>query len=635
MSPRQQTKPAVGQSNYQLLPVVGPTAGVDLRTSPTLLAPDRARTLVNFSLTNPGELVVRPGWTQFSTSNLGSSRGQGGARVYLNTAIPSAASTTFTVYAWGGNIYAPTDNGTWGPARLSGLSTAEVHFVHDRDQVVAFNGSSAIYKSTNGSSWTHFGIHAGSAPVLSTLSTGGLSSGKYELSYTFKDRDLAYESTGATPSTITLTASSGAINMVITNSTDAQVDALVAYARKVSAGETILRKISSQAVSAGASSTIVVTSTAWTLNAEIPTDHTPAPDLSFGVVWKNRWWARSASVTNRLFFTQLFQPQSWPPLFYLNMPFERGDAIQALIPLGDTLLVFGTTRLYAIIGQTSLDFEVRPALGAEEGAFGPRAVAVVENGAVHIGANGVYIYDGASDRLLSFDIDPAWRDLVNNGDENDLRKIAAVYHQIHKELRLAVPRRYPSGTWGEWVLDLNRTRTTGQSAWSATNRPIGGYILWDGPESQSGNRGRLLSWSSTGGLLNEEATGFSANGADQVCEYEGPGLTLGALHGRWIDGRFQYEPHSGTLSCEPVIDGVSDGTHPLVIGTGLSVYGSGTYGSATYGGTGRRQAYTMFKLSAEGHSCVIKLTYSGQQEFKLFSYDIGLVPETTPRAFGE
>jgi hypothetical protein len=635
--PRQASAtPAVApQAGYQLVSVVSPTAGVDLRTSPTLLPRERARTLVNFSLTNPGELVVRPGWRQFSTTSLGSTRCEGGGRIYLNTAVPTAASTIVTLVAWGGAIYQQLDNGGWSSALLSGLSSNQTYFVHDRDLVAAFNGSSALYKSTNGTSWTHLGIHSGIAPTLSTLSTGGLSSGEYELAYTYKARGLAYESNGSLPSTITLTATSGAINLVIPNSTDLQVDAWVAYARKVSAGELVLRRVSSQAIGGSSLSSLVITSTAWTLNTEVPTDHYPPPDLSFGVVWKNRWWARSQSVTNRIFFTQLFQPQSWPPLFYLDMPFERGDSIRAILPLGNVLLIFGATRVYSIIGQTSLDFEVRPALGAEEGAFGPRAVAVVEQGAVHLGANGVYLYDGANDKLLSFDIDPAWRDLVTSGTQGDLLKMAVVYHQIRRELRLAVPRRYPSGTWGEWVLDLNRTRTTGETAWTATDRAIGGYILWDGPETVSGNQGRLLTWSATAGLLNEEAVGYAANGANQQAEYEGPGLTLGASRARWIDGRFQYEPHAGLLSVEPTIDGLSAGTQPIAIGAGLALFGTAIFGTAVFGGTGRRLAYVIFPLSAEGHACTMKVTYSGQEQFKLFAYDLGIRPETTPRAFGD
>ncbi len=78
-----QTRSATVGSAYQLLPVIGPSAGVDLRTSPTLLSPEKARTLVNFTLSEPGALVVRAGYLVFSTSSLGSGRPQGGARVYL------------------------------------------------------------------------------------------------------------------------------------------------------------------------------------------------------------------------------------------------------------------------------------------------------------------------------------------------------------------------------------------------------------------------------------------------------------------------------------------------------------------------------------------------------------------------
>ena len=635
-----QTNPARSARVYQLLPVVGPSAGVDLRTSPTLLSQERARTLVNFSLAEPGALVVRPGWAQFSTgvASTVTQRIQGGARVYINTAIPSAASTAFTLVGHNQLIYVQSDSGGWALASgYATLSTNELCFASDRDLVAVFDGASTLsYKSTNGSSWTRFGVPKGTlAPTISTLSTGGLSSGEYEIAYTYKDRDLAVESNGSSGSTVTLSASSGALQVLVPNTADPQVDAVVVYARKISAGETVLRKISSQAQSTAAFSTVVVTSTNWTTNDEIPTDHDLPPVLSFGVVWKNRWWARSATVSNRLHFTQLFQPQSWPALFYVDIPFERGDAIQALVPLGNTMLVFGTTRIFVVVGQTSLDFEVLPTLASEDGAFGFRSVAVIENGVVHAGASGVYIFDGASDKLLSFDLDPAWRDLVGNAAVNLLSKVSMVYHQRQKELRLAVPRRYPSGVPGEWVMDLNRTRTGNAPAWTATDREIGGYILWDGPESQTGNRGRLLTWSSSSPILAEESVGTTANSSNLTAEYEGPGLTLGTHRGRWVDLRGEYEPHGGTFSVEPLIDGVSQGTKAIPIGAGLSVYGTAVYGSATYAGAGRRQFYKTLPLVAEGRTFVLRMTYTGQEAFKVYSYHPGLVPETASRSFTE
>lgn len=630
-----QTQKATAGATYQLLPVVGPSAGMDLRTSPTLLAPDRARSLVNFTLTEPGALVVRPGFLRFSTTSLGSRRAQGAQRVYLNTALPSPNSTIFTLVGDNGSLYVQSDSGGWSAAVLTGLSTNELSFPFDRDLVAVFDGTNTPKKSTNGTVWTRLGILPSAVgPTLSTLSTGGLSSGEYEINFTYKDRDLATESNGSSsPSTITLTASSGAINVVVPNSTDAQVEAIVYYARKVSAGETIRRKISSGAQSAGVNSTIIITSTSWTANDEEPSDHTVPGILSFGVVWKNRWWARDATVTNRLHFTQLFQPQSWPALFYIDIPFPLGDAIQALVPLGDTLMIFGTTKIFVVIGQTSLDFEVRPTMASQDGAFGPRACAVLENGVVHAGGAGVWIFDGTTDKLLSFDLDPAWRDLVTGATPASLARVAMIYHELTKELRIAVPRRFPSGTDGEWVLDLNRTRTTGQSAWSATDRAIAGYVLWDGPENQTGNRGRLFSWHSTAALLFEESVGMTANSSNMNAQYEGPGLTLGTFRGRWNDCRLEYEPHSGSFAIEALVDGVTFGSQTLSIAGGGAEYGSATYGVDVYGGgLARKQAYAIFPLEADGRTFVLRMVYDGQETFRVFSYHIGLTPEPTPRS---
>jgi hypothetical protein len=638
MAGQTKTRAAKIGKSYQLLPVIGPSAGVDLRTSPTLIEPTRARTLVNFSLTEPGALVVRPGYRVFSTASLGVGRIQGAARVYLNTGIPAAVSTSFSLVAWDGKVYNLSDTGAWASTagQLALSNTNAVSFVSDRDLVAVLDGSTSPWKSTNGSSWTHFGITSGAAPTVSTLSSGVVSSGDYEIAYTYKDRDLAFESNGSSGATVTLTGSTGALKVVVPNSTDPQVDAIVLYARDVTAGETILRKVSSAApTSSGASSTYVISSTSWATNDEIPTDHDVAPVLSFGVVWKNRWWARSATVTNRLLFTQLFQPQSWPPLFYVDIPFERGDSIQALVPLGDSLIVFGNTKAFIILGQTSLDFEVRPSIGSEDGAYGFRAVAVIENGVVHMSASGIYIFDGTADKLLSFDLEPGLRDLVSNASAADLARIAMVYHQSQKELRIAVPRRYPSGGVGEWVLDLNRTRTTEQPAWTATDRDVAGYLYWDGPETQNGNRGRLFSFPSTSAQIFEESVGTSANSSNIMAEYEGPGLTLGAHRARWLDMRGEYEPHGGDLSAEVIIDGVSQGIQSINIGAGLSILGQEILGTSVLGGSGRRQFYMTLPLTSEGRTFVARFNYSGQETFRLFSYHPGLTPESASRSFTE
>lgn len=612
----------------QLLAVSDLTGGVDLRRSQTLLAPNRGRTYRNWSLEEPGALVVRPGYTAASAATFGSNP-QGGARVYL-------ASTVFSLMAIDGAVYRPTEAWVKGASVHSTISTGtQVFFPHDRDLVMVMDGANRPRFSTNGTNWFLAGTDApSSALAVSTAVGGGLSSGEYAFAYTHKHRGTGHESNASAESTITITstASAGTITGTYPNSTDAKNDAAVLYARhKLPDAESILRKVSSGAVG----STFSVTSSNWTTNDEVPTTHQAPPALAFGVVWKNRWWAKDATVGNRVRFTEIFLPQAWGTDYYLDIPFEKGDSIAALQPLGDTLLVYGQSGIFLVIGQTSLDFEVRPSQGADSGAFGPRAVARLEQASEHASADGIDSYDGAVDTSLEYDITPAWRDLVVNTSAANLAKVATLYDGLRKELRISVPRVYPTAARGEWVLNLDRSRENeGQSAWATTDRDIAFYMHWNGNEPTAGNRGRIFTVPSTGGFVFEENTGTSANSSNLTAEHEGPGLSFGVHRAKWRGTHLEYESHAGAFSLELAVDGVAQGAIPIAIGAGLVTYGSTiTYGTAsrTYGGVTRTKAYTPQPMTANGHAGVLKLVYIGQERMKVYTYSHLVVPEPKPR----
>jgi hypothetical protein len=605
---------------YQTLPLAAPTGGLDLRTSLTQMGDDRARMVANVSLSEPGVFVSRAGFRTLTTDTGGilpPDRIQGALRAYFRTSTPSAVSTTATIWAKGGEI---------------GLSNSAdmISLVSDGQIVGAFDGVSTLArKSTNGSSWTRFGIAPGSTgPTLSTLSTGGLSSGEYAVSWTYKDRDLAYESNGPAGSTITLSASSGAINVVIPNSTDAQVEAFIVYARKVSAGETVLRKVSSQAQSSGVSSTLVLTSTAWTTGAEIPTTHTLPPTLSFGTVWKNRWWARDASVANRLRFSEIFLPQAWPANYYVDLPFEKGDEIRAVHPFGDTLLVLGAGKVFIVLGTTTTDFEIRPALGSRDGAFGPRAVCSVDNGVVHAGANGVHWFDGTADTLLSDAIDPMWQEILNAAPSSLTMQTAIVEDRRSRELRITSPGfdTLGKGYAGEWVLDLAQFRMGKTAVWSMTDRQIGGYLPYDGPEGASSLQNLLLSYyNSTAPAVytNEESTGDTANGAPMLGQWISRAVGIGAHAANWVDVRGEYDPRTSTntLNVQAWVDGIALASVPCALSSAApsSVYDA------------RRQFYTPLPLSRPGRTLGINI--SAPAPFRISNIDLGFVPEPKPRQF--
>jgi hypothetical protein len=626
------SKRPVAQSVYQSIPIQDLTGGIDLRRSPTLLESQRSVVCRNFSLAEPGALRVRAGYASYS-SVLSTKASQGAQRVYLG-------STQGTLIAVDGGIYILPDNGIWNSTAVyQGFSTVnQIFFPYDRNMVGAFDGSTTPQKSTDLVTWTRLGIAPGAVPTTNTLSSqaSDLSTSEFAIAYSYKDRGLSFISDPSTAiSTISLASTGNAIVVNVKNSTDPQVDAIVVWARSKTAGETVFRKASSGAQSAGVSSTFVITSSAWSANDEAPSTHGVPPVLSFGVVWKNRWWARSAEFPTRLYFTEIFQPQGWPALYYIDLPFTNGEEINAIQQQGDTLLVMGQSQIFLVIGQTSLDFEVRPSLGAQSGAVGPRAVTAVESGVIHVSAEGVFIFDGASDRLLSHDLTPGWRDMIDNSPSTAVNAIPVVFDWRNKELRVSVPRIYPTATAGEWVLDLNRTREGNEPSWSQTDRTIRNYIFWDGDEPVQGNRGKLQSVGSTSLKVFTESEGTSADGSNITAEYNGPTLAAGLHRARFTDLHVEYEPHAGAFTAETVVDGQSMGAINLSIGSGLATYGASEYGLASYGGAGRRKAYTPLPLNSEGRNVQQNLSYSGQEEFTVFNYAIGMVPEPNVRQVSE
>lgn len=623
---RLSTKPARVSTRGQILRVDDLSLGLEQRLSKTLLTPGQSSLLRNWSLREPGVLATRSGWLQFSGSTLGARRLQGGRRVYVDNAA-------FTVAADNGNIYRPTDAGAWGAAVLSGRdSAARTFFPHDREMVAVFNGVDAPVKSVDGLTWSAFGIAAPTvAPTASAVAGGSLVLGNtYEVSYSYQNASPFAEGNESARVSQATSAGNLTVRVQVTASADPQVTGINVYVRDVTSGESLRRLYASYA---NTTTTHDITSNAWASGAPAPSDHdVPLPTLRNAVVWKNRWWA---VVGNRVYFTQIFERQSWPATFYIEIPFERGDEIAAHIALGDTMVVFGrASKPFLIIGQTSLDFEVRPSVGALAGALGPDAVEVLETGIVHAAAEGVYVFDGGSDRLLSYNIDPGWRDLVAGSTREDLERVAVVYHGLEKELRVAVPRLYPWSTPGEWILDLNRTRLQETPAWTQSDRSIGGYIHWNGNETADGNRGRLLSWSLTDAVLNEENIGSTANGADLVADVQLGTHATGGYKAIFAEGYLEVQPTPGAFQVTAVVDERAVSAYAVNIAGSFSTYGSATYGTAVYGSVGRVQRPWPLPLGVEGRTFAVRARYTGQQAFKWYSYAVHVVPEPALTVIG-
>lgn len=631
---KRQKKQDYGDVSGPIFQVKDLTAGVNMRSTPTTIKPSQSLFLQNTQISNVGELGVYPGWRAFSASSLGSRRAQGGKRVYLKNA-------QFTLAADNGNVYSPSDvTGAFGGAVSTGWNTTNaIDFPNDRDQVAIFDGANVPKKSLNGTVWTQLGITAPAALVLAAAAGGALVNGDaYEVTATYYNSNIAQESNESTVSTQTVAAGNLTINVTTVASADPQVTNIRLYARDKTAGEASRRLVTTVANAGG---TTAITANTWSASSVPPGIGmaSVALPMKFGTVWKNRWWGVDATVSNRLRFSQVFANNQWPDTFYVDIPFERGEGIQGHIPFGDILIVFGYTKFYLILGQTSLDFEVRPALGAQTGALGFRAIDILENNIVHAGAPGVYMYNGATDQLLSYPIDPAWQSMMGNTTSAELSQLPLVYHKLVKELRVAVPTVFPTGARGEWVLDLNRTNApaaqgeSSDQAWFSTDRTIGGYILWDGQESNSTNYGRIFSWSPSVVQLFEERVGTSANGTDQTMQYQGYMLPLGIQFGRIIETYIEYRPDAMTsVAVSLVVDGITFTQGANIVGPATSMYGKAVYGTSSYGGGPTRTMLPLiWPLGADGHSVQLRLKYIGQGSPKFYTYGHNIVEEALPR----
>lgn len=623
------------------------TGGLDRHAVASRLAPNQARRLRNVDVSSPGRWSLRAGWDAWITSfNVSAGVGVclGAARIYLEGVAP------FTLGAKSGGVFILPDVGgvatLWNPGSSALDTSSEKYFPHDAELVAVLDGATQPRKMTSASaavslfhedSWTQMGISAPTvAPTAATFGAGGslIDAHTYEFSYTFADEDdLGTESNASASATIVIATPNLRFRVTVTGTADTQVDMINLYVRDTTAGEEVQR-FAGQVANPGASTvTIDVTANDWDDEAEVPTRNTlPPENLVFALPFKSRWWGWASDDPRVLRFTEIFEQTYWPLSYGIEMPFPRGDYIRAVAIDGDVAVVFGLTAGFIVVAQTPVDFEVRP-LRLRNGAFGPRAVSPLESGGLaHAGPTGLAVLAGDQDRLLSVPFEREWREMVETASASQLAKLPVSYHGRDKELRVAVPFLPPYGDEGEWVLSLERSDVGAAPVWATTDRPIQGYVSWDGPELVTGDIGRLFSWSPTIDTLDEESTGTSANAGDLTADYEGPEFTpFGAREGRFLSFCASFEPNSGTFGVDLLVDGLTVTTIAVPIGAGLSVYGTAEYGTSTYGGRTRETVCFDLPLSAEGSSVQVKGEYVGAVPFQWFGYRITGWPEPEER----
>jgi hypothetical protein len=314
------------------------------------------------------------------------------------------------------------------------------------------------------------------------------------------------------------------------------------------------------------------------LGPDIPVDKDPPPNGSILEVFKNRvWMAGVSGFPQRLYFSEYFEPEAWPPTYFVDLPLAQGDKITGLKVLGDVLVVYGKNQPLIILGETPFDFVVRRTF-ANVGAESQRAIVKVENTHVFLSRFGIYGFDGAIARLLSDDIAP----IIRKIPPDKMANAAAVYYDKKKQIRFTVHHEDMRDTATETHNNSELIYDLRTSSWSQSTKKIQHYIPLDGP----GDPGTILTTSPTDGLVYEEDKGLTFDGnefsAFWISKAFGP---------RSIDLPKQWRYYLGWLNqgdgqaiIELLLDeGVSSVPISFDLTTmALSTYGNATYGTSTY-----------------------------------------------------
>lgn len=549
-----------------VLEVADFTGGLNRRVSRFLIKNNQAVEIENLFFGLGGVLKVRPGSTKKTTSALGAGGIKGGVRYY-------PVGSAVLIADWSTNIYKSTDNGVTLsiqtlPVVLSAYTRS--NYLQARDLLFRADGVNTPIKF-DGTTWTKWGITGPSTAGTGVETTGGslTTTATYKWKITFVTATA--ESNGSTTEgSLTLTGANNKINLssIPTGGTD--VTKRRVYRTKANGSIFYFEEEIPDNVTTVASLDIADSA----LGAEIPTDKDPPPaDLEFVAMFKNRVFGVKASNKRQLFFTDLFEPEAWPPGFGVTIPFPEGDKVTGLHVRGDLLFIAGTSTIFVLLGDSPFNFTIRQTF-ADEGFVSNRGVVEVENVVMGPTRFGFQAFDGATVKVLSVEIEP-W--MKERFDLTKLDELCGYYDKENRIVRWTFTSTDTVVGKQEVVFDLFRR------AWTSSTRKANIYLPYEGAP----DKGELFTGNPDEGAIWQENIGTNDNGSNirakyrtKTFDFEAPKFFKKLWH-----AYFDVKPATGTLAVDVYGDsGLRQETFSPVITGDQSEYGSAEYGVDFYGG---------------------------------------------------
>jgi len=119
------------------------------------------------------------------------------------------------------------------------------------------------------------------------------------------------------------------------------------------------------------------------------------------IVHKNRLWGVDASDPTKLFFSDETEYEKYTSTNFVYIPAPKtADPITALKIVQDNLIVWTRNNKYVLYGSDLTNFVLRKA-ASNKGAVNDAVAQVYQNYAFYLSDDGVYMFNGASDKIIS------------------------------------------------------------------------------------------------------------------------------------------------------------------------------------------------------------------------------------------
>lgn len=141
----------------------------------------------------------------------------------------------------------------------------------------------------------------------------------------------------------------------------------------------------------------------------------PPGEFAVGCMFQDRAWYAKDTLSKRpnsLMFSEIDEPESVPQVneIVVQENSVTADTVQALIPLGPSLIIAQSAHLYKLMYVSQPIIDASLTLAAYRGVLHDRCWAVMAGVAFLVDSHGMYAFDGQQEQIVSAAVDDYWRD---------------------------------------------------------------------------------------------------------------------------------------------------------------------------------------------------------------------------------